>query len=63
MRGKESKLKQANRKFKHEQKRRQKTFAEKRRLARAVEHRGQRKNLKRIANTNYVNSLEAELLN
>jgi hypothetical protein len=57
------KLKQANRKYKHDRKRRLKTFAEKKRQALAIERTGRRKNEKRRLNAAYVNNLEAELLN
>lgn len=55
-------IKQANKKWRHEQKRRQKTRLEHVRSAQAVEKRGLAKNAKRRAEGAYVASLGAELI-
>lgn len=55
------KLKQANKKYKHDRKRRMKAHAEKVRAAQAVEKRGRERNAKRRAQIAYVNSLGAEI--
>lgn len=56
-----TKIKQANKKWKHEQKRRQKARAEHVRTAQAVEQRGRKKNAQRHSELNYVKRLQAEL--
>lgn len=56
-----SKVKLANKKFKHEQRRRQKARLEKVRVAQAIEKRGRLKHEKRAADIAYVNRLGAEI--
>lgn len=55
------KLKQANKKYKHDLKRRRKAFAEKKRIANGVEARGRKKNDKRRAELAYVNSIGVDI--
>lgn len=55
------KIKQANKKWRHEQKRRQKTRAEKVRMAQAIQAAGRKKNEQRRAARAYIGALDAEL--
>lgn len=56
-----SKIKQANKKWRHEQKRKQKARSERVRLAQAEQHAGRKKNEKRRATRAYIGALDAEL--
>lgn len=56
------KIKQANKKWRHDKKRRDKAFAEKKRIANAIEVRGRKKNDRRRAEAAYVASIGRELV-
>lgn len=56
------KVKQANRKFKHDLKRRRKAFAEKKRTALAVERAGRLKNERKKSARAYVGALGDDLV-
>lgn len=56
-----AKIKQANKKWKHEQKRRQKNRLERVRSVQAAENRGRAKNAKRASEAAYIANLSSEL--
>lgn len=56
-----TKIKQANQKWRHEQKRKQKARNERVRIAQAIQSRGRLKHQKRASEIDYVNRLGAEI--